>query len=64
MTMQKRLRISGILILAGLLTELASLLWFHPTSFLVFLLAGGSLLAAGMLFFLYSLLARNDVESR
>lgn len=60
---QKRLRISGGLILSGLLTELASLMWFHPASFLVFLFLGGSLLAGGMLFFLYSLVAGNDMES-
>ena len=61
--MKKRLRISGILILMGLLTELGSLLWSHPTSFLAFLLLGGTLLLCGMLFFLYSLVA-NGLESR
>lgn len=61
--MKKRLRISGVLILAGLLTELGSLLWSHPTSFVAFLLLSGSLLLSGMLFFLYSLVAKNGVES-
>jgi hypothetical protein len=58
--MEKRLRISALLILIGLLTELGSILWSHPTAFLIFLLLSGSLLAAGMLFFLYSLVARNE----
>jgi hypothetical protein len=63
MTMEKRLRISGVLVLAGLLIELATLLWSHPTSFLAFLLVGGSLLGAGMLFFLYSLVSKSDLRS-
>jgi hypothetical protein len=54
---KKRLQVSGILILLGLLAELASLFWSHPTSFLAFLFLGGSLLLGGMLFFLYSLVA-------
>jgi len=55
--MQRRLRISGILILMGLLSELASLLWVHPIGFILFLLVGGSFLVCGTLFFLYSLIA-------
>ena len=47
--MKKRLRISGVLILTGLLAELGSLLWSHPTSFVAFLLLSGSLLLSGML---------------
>ena len=61
---EKRLRISGSLILAGLLAELASMLWAHPTSFLVFLLLGGSLLLSGMLLFLYSLVAVDSSPSQ
>ena len=62
--MEKWLRISGLLILAGILTELGSLLWSHPTSFLVFLLLGGTLLLSGMLFFLYSLVAKSGLQSQ
>jgi len=61
MTLQKlglkgRLQISGLLIIAGLLVELVTLKWSHPTAFLFFLLLGGSLMGAGILFYLYSLL--------
>ena len=63
-TMRKRLRLSGILILLGLLGELTSLLWSHPTSFLAFLLLSGSLLLSGMLFFLYSLVAVDSSASQ
>ncbi len=52
-----RLRIAGGLIIAGLLVELVTLLWSHPTAFLFFLLLGGTLMAAGILFFLYSLIS-------
>jgi hypothetical protein len=53
--MNRRLRISGILILAGLLIELFSFAWSHPLSFLVFVLVGGLLMTVGILFYLYSL---------
>jgi hypothetical protein len=55
--MEKRLRLSGGLIIAGLIVELVSLRWSHPTAFLVFLLLGGALMAAGILLYLYSLVA-------
>ena len=57
---EKRLRISGILILAGLIVELVTFFWFHPTAFLFFLLLGGSLLFAGILLYLYTLLSSNE----
>jgi hypothetical protein len=53
--MNKRLRISAILIMAGLFIELISLVWNHPLSFMMFLFVGGLLLAAGILFYLFSL---------
>jgi len=62
--MAKRLRISGILVLIGLLTELLSLLWSQPASFLAFLLIGGPFLLSGMLFFLYSLVAMDSSASQ
>ena len=54
--MERRLRISGVLLLLGLIVEAASLRWSHPTAFLVFLFGGGVFLAAGILVYLYSLL--------
>jgi hypothetical protein len=59
--LEKRLRIAGSLILAGLLVELLTLKWSHPTAFLFFLMLGGSLIAIGMLLYLYSIVARRDI---
>ncbi|MDQ3011288.1 MAG: hypothetical protein M3X11_11365 [Acidobacteriota bacterium] len=59
--LEKRLRVAGSLILAGLLVELVTLKWSHPTAFLFFLLLGGSLMAIGMLFYLYSIVSRRDI---
>lgn len=58
---EKRIRLSGILLIAGLLVELATLNWSHPTAFLFFLMLGGTLMAAGILLFLLSLVT---AESR
>lgn len=54
---ERRLRISGVLLILGLVIEGASLLWSHPTAFLIFLFFGGLLIGAGILVFLYSLVA-------
>jgi hypothetical protein len=51
------LLISGILLVMGLCTETISLIWVHPIAFIVFFVVGGTLLAAGVLLFLYSLVA-------
>jgi len=59
--LEKRLRLAGILILAGLVVELATLEWSHPTAFLFFLMLGGSLMVIGVLFYLYSLVSRKDL---
>jgi hypothetical protein len=53
--MDRRLRLSGSLILAGLLVEAASIVWFTPAAFLIFAIGGGLLVAAGVLLFLISL---------
>jgi hypothetical protein len=54
---ERRLQVAGALIASGLLVELVSLIWSHPTAFLFFLLLGGLLMAVGILFFLSSLVA-------
>lgn len=54
---EKRIRLSGLLLIAGLLVELVTLHWSHPTSFLFFLLLGGLLMATGILMFLLSLVS-------
>jgi len=61
--MTRYLRISGVLIILGLLVEALSLIRIHPLSFLAFMFIGGGLLAAGVVTFLYSLVAIADHPS-
>jgi hypothetical protein len=53
--LERRLRQSGLLLASGLMVELISLLWNHPTAFFLFLGVGAVLMAAGILFYFYSL---------
>lgn len=55
--MQRRVRISSTLVLLGLLVELVSLLWSHPTAFILFLMPGALLMASGILLYLVSLVS-------
>ena len=58
---QRRLQISGILILLGLLIELISLFnENNPSSFVLFMFLGGSLMGLGILIFLYSLVTKKS----
>lgn len=54
---EKRIRLAGILIVAGLAVELISLHWSHPTAFLLFLMLGGTLMALGIVVYLFSLVS-------
>jgi len=54
---EQRIRWSGSLIVAGLVVQLLTSLWTHPLAFVCFLLVGCPLVAAGILFFLYSLVS-------
>lgn len=56
-TIERRIRWSGLLIGAGLVVQLLSLLKVHPLAFVVFLLVGCPLVGAGILLYLYSLAA-------
>jgi hypothetical protein len=51
----RRIRISGVFLLLGLAVEVISLLWSHPTSFLVFTTVGGFFLFLGFVWYLFSL---------
>ena len=53
--MIRKLRISGILLILGLVIEALSLFWNTAISFMSFAVFGGMLFAAGILLFLYSL---------
>jgi hypothetical protein len=61
--MTRYLRISGVLIILGLLVEALSLIRIHPLSFLAFMFIGGGLLAAGVVTYLYSLVAVAGLSS-
>jgi hypothetical protein len=54
-TIERRIRWSGILVVAGLVVQMLTLLWTHPLAFMCFILVGCPLVAAGILFYLYSL---------
>lgn len=53
----RRLRVSGTLIVLGLLVEGASLIPIHPLAFLGFMFVGGGFLIAGIAIYLYSLVS-------
>ena len=57
--LERRLRRSGLLVAIGLIVELISLLWNHPTAFMLFLGAGAVLMVAGILYYFYSLVSVN-----
>ena len=55
--MERRLRISGILIVLGLLVEALSLIRIHPLAFLGFMFIGGGFVIVGITIYLYSLVS-------
>ena len=59
-TVQKRIRMAGIFVIAGLVVELITLRWSHPTAFLFFLLVGGALMMVGILIYLLSLVSNEN----
>jgi len=60
--LERRLQVSGILLILGLLVEALCLFWTRPLAFVIFLGVGGLLLAVGILLFLFSLVSRNQPE--
>jgi len=57
---ESRIRTSGLLIAGGLFIQILTLCWTHPLAFMSFLLIGCPLVAAGILFFLYSLVSHHS----
>jgi hypothetical protein len=55
--MQRKLRLSGILLILGLVVEALSLCWNNAFSFMSFVIIGGLFFASGTLLFLYSLVS-------
>ncbi len=56
--LERRLQLSAALVMLGLVVELVSLRWHHPTAFVLFVLVGGLAMAAGILLFSYSIVSR------
>jgi hypothetical protein len=56
-SIEKRIKCASILVAAGLGVQLLSLLGTHPLAFVAFLMVGCPLVAAGILFYLLSLVA-------
>ena len=55
--LEKRLQISGTLLILGLLIEALCLLAAKPIAFVIFVAVGGLLLFAGVALFLFSLVS-------
>jgi hypothetical protein len=56
-SMERWLRIAGVVVLLGLLVEVLALRWVHPAAFLVFAFIGIPIAALGIAIYLYSLLS-------
>jgi len=54
--MERRLRMSGLLIVTGLCLGLFTLLWNHPLAFVAFAVLACPLVLIGVVLYLYSLL--------
>jgi hypothetical protein len=61
---ERQIRLAASLIVLGLLIELGSLSWKHPTAFLLFAIAGGAALLTGFGVYLHWLILRRDVAAR
>jgi predicted membrane channel-forming protein YqfA (hemolysin III family) len=57
---QRRLRVSGILIMLGLLVEAFSLIRIHPLAFLAFMFVGGAFLVVGIGIYLLSIASPSE----
>ena len=53
----QKIRLAGVLVTFGLIVEVITMRWAHPTAFLVFALGSGASIALGGLLFLSTLIA-------
>lgn len=58
--LEKRLRLAGVLLIAGLLVEAVCLLSGRPIAFVIFVCAGGLFLSAGVVIYLLALVSSGD----
>ena len=52
---EKRLRLAGSLLIAGLGLQALTLSWNHPLAFLAFMFVASPLVVAGVVIYLYSI---------
>lgn len=57
---ERRFKLSGLLLIFGLLTEAICLFWARPLSFLLMIGFGGLLVALGVVVYLLSLIPKNN----
>jgi hypothetical protein len=55
--LHRRLKISSLLVSAGLMVQVATLFWSHPLTFVAFIVLGGTLVGMGILLYLYSIVS-------
>jgi len=60
--MERRLQVSGILLLLGIVVEMLCIVWTRPIAFIVFVAVGGLFLALGVLAYLMALVSRHHSE--
>jgi hypothetical protein len=61
-SIEKRIQVAGIILIAGLLIEALCLLWARPISFVIFVAVGGLFLFAGVVVFLFSLVSSQSLS--
>lgn len=57
-SLQRKLKLAGYLLIAGLGIDATTLVWAHPTSFLAFICVGSVLVAAGIFLYLTAIISR------
>jgi ABC-type xylose transport system permease subunit len=55
--LERRLQVSGVLLILGLVVEAVCLFWTRPIAFVLFLGLGGLLLFLGIVVYLYPLIS-------
>ena len=57
---ERRFKLSGLLLIFGLLTEAICMFWARPLSFLMMIGFGGLLVALGVFVYLFSLVSKSN----
>jgi hypothetical protein len=59
-TLERRIRLSAVLVAVGVIVLLFSLLWRHPLSFMAFLMVGCPFALGGALLYLLSIATKGN----